>query len=438
MEQKEHITLTRLQGIIKEALWHSLEPSYWVSAELSELKVNSSGHCYMELLEKGERGHQAKAKVKAVIWRNSYVVIEDYFLRSTGSKLASGMQVLVNISISYHELYGLSLVVNDIDPSYTLGDIERTRRQTILQLKEDGIFEMNKELDEATVLQNLAVISSPNAAGFEDFIKELASYQSIYGYKLTLYSAAMQGEQTQADVTSALERIVSSGIDYDAVVIIRGGGSQSDLSAFDSYVICNYIAQCPIPVITGIGHERDISVADMVAHTSVKTPTAVARHIIDSFDRVASFLDSASRTIKESVRERVQGEERYLQQRAGAIERVARTLLHSKAVSLSSTTERLRGSVARFTITKQQHLTQLSERLPKAARFALAKEHDRLLAFEQVTEAFSPKRIFELGYSLVRDGRGGFLRSVQGVKSGDVVTVELLDGKVETTVNRIL
>ena len=258
----QHITLSELQSLIKRGIDDAHPLPYWVTAEISELKVNYSGHCYLELVEKGGANHVPKAKISAVIWRSTYGMIASYFGASTGGQtLCAGLKVLVKALVSYHELYGLSLQITDIDPSYTLGDMERQRRQTIEQLQRDGVFDMNRELPMPAVVQRLAVVSSRNAAGYQDFMKELSS--GPYRFEVTLFDAFMQGAESEESIVRALETVADALDDFDAVVLIRGGGSQSDLGSFDSYRLCCHLAQFPLPVIAGIGHDKDRSVADL-------------------------------------------------------------------------------------------------------------------------------------------------------------------------------
>ena len=274
-----YLSLQELQQRIKSAIEDSLPLPVWVVAEISDLKVNSySGHCYMELVEKAEavRGGTStpKAQARAVIWRNQYAMLSAYFLSQTGSRLQVGMKILAKVMVTYHELYGLSLQISDIDPTYTLGEVERQKQITISQLKADGVWDMNRELSLPTPIQRIAIISSATAAGYQDFCREIAD--GGYDFRLTLFEAVVQGERAEDSVIDALGRIAEREEEFDVVVLIRGGGSTSDLSCFNSYRLCAYVAQFPLPVLTGIGHLKDESVADMVAHTPLKTPTAVA------------------------------------------------------------------------------------------------------------------------------------------------------------------
>ena len=287
MAENPHITLRELQRRVKSVLEGSFALPLWVSAEISDIKVNYSGHCYLELVEKAEKGGDngvPTAQARAVIWKSHFPRIAAYFEAETGQRLAPGLKILAKVLVSYHELYGFSLQITDVDPSFTLGDLERQRQQTIAQLQQDGVWEMNRGVPMPTVVQRVAVVSSAQAAGYQDFCKELA--KSPYRFEVELFDAFMQGEAAEGSIIDALCRVADRLEEFDAVVIIRGGGSRSDLNCFNAYRICSYVAQFPLPVITGIGHDKDTSVADMVAHTALKTPTAVAGWLVERMDRI--------------------------------------------------------------------------------------------------------------------------------------------------------
>ncbi|MEG0499963.1 MAG: exodeoxyribonuclease VII large subunit, partial [Rikenellaceae bacterium] len=285
------ITLSQLQNKIKQTIEQNIR-AQWVLCDISDLKVNGAGHCYLELVEKSEgRGAIPKAKATAIIWKTNYQMIGSFFHQKTGIALSAGMKVMLLVEVNYHELYGMSLVVRDIDPTYSLGDIERLRRETIARLQADGIFDMNRELELPEIINSVAVISSATAAGYDDFVNHLNSNPYDYTFKVKLYEAVVQGEGAENSIIAALMRINEEQTPPEAVVLIRGGGSQSDLSCFNNYLLCSYIAQFPIPIITGIGHNKDQSVADMVAHTALKTPTAVANFLIDTKREAEDQLD---------------------------------------------------------------------------------------------------------------------------------------------------
>ena len=276
------LSLTELNRNIKQALRDALPETYWVRAETSEVRVNSySGHCYLEFIEKDERTGQVAARARGTIWAQQYAVIRPYFEEETGRPFTSGLKVLVRVAVDFHELYGLSLTVHDIDPSFTVGDLVRRRKEIIRQLQADGVFDLNRSLSLPPRPQRIAVISSATAAGYEDFTDQLLGNEYGFPFYVRLYPALMQGERTEASIIAALDRIYAVREAFDVVVIIRGGGSTADLSSFDSYALAANCAQFPLPIITGIGHERDDTVVDLVAHTRLKTPTAVAAFLID-------------------------------------------------------------------------------------------------------------------------------------------------------------
>lgn len=289
----QHLTLYELQLQIKDSLINAFPLPVWITAEISEIKVNYSGHCYLELVEKdGADGVKVKAKVSANIWANKFRLIKTYFESTTGIALDEGIKVLLKVDVRFHELYGLSLNVVDIDPAYTVGEMKLQRNLIVQRLMDEGIIDLNKELEMSIVPQRIAVISSATAAGFQDFLNHLKGNAFGYRFNVDLFTSVMQGNEAEASVISSLEKIYANIEEYDAVAIIRGGGSQTDLVCFDSYLLAASVAQFPIPVLTGIGHDKDESVTDIVAFSSFKTPTAVAAFLVDS---VAEFEGELSR-----------------------------------------------------------------------------------------------------------------------------------------------
>ena len=297
---EERMTLTELQLLIRDSLFMALPDWYWVIAEISELKENNAGHCYLELIEKLPGDKNVGARIKAVIWGKRYRFLKPLFKDVAGDYLAEGMKVLVKARVEYHEIYGLSLVITDIDPSYTIGEMALKRQMIIRRLEEEGVFTMNRELTLPVVPQRIAVISSGNAAGYTDFINHLTKNSYGYVFYTALFDTVMQGTETEESVIGSLDRIAARQDLFDVVVIIRGGGSVSDLSWFDNYRIAYHITQFPLPVITGIGHEKDLSVTDMVARLPLKTPTAVADHLIESVADAESHLEEMSNNITQS------------------------------------------------------------------------------------------------------------------------------------------
>jgi exodeoxyribonuclease VII large subunit len=306
--EREHISLAELQGILKRGVESAVPLPVWVAAEIGEVHTNRSGHCYMELIEKGGDNGVPRAKAPAVIWRSAWGAIRPYFVSETGRELAVGMKVLLKVTVSYHELYGLSLVVSDVDPLYTLGEQQRQRQETIVRLQREGIFDMNRGLKVPRVVQRVAVISSASAAGYQDFMNELAA--SGFRFHVELFDAVMQGHGTEDSIIAALERVAEG--DFDAVAVIRGGGAQSDLAAFDSYRLSSHVAQFPMPVVAGIGHDKDLSVVDMVAHLSLKTPTAVAGWLVDRAAQVLSRIETLGVLLGERVAAAIEREKSRL------------------------------------------------------------------------------------------------------------------------------
>ncbi|MBQ8552944.1 MAG: exodeoxyribonuclease VII large subunit [Alistipes sp.] len=408
----QHITLSELQHRIKSAVEGSLALPVWVVAEVSELKVNYSGHCYLELVEKSEptRGGTPipRAQVRAVIWRSQYAMLSSYFEAETGSRLAVGMKILAKVVVSYHELYGLSLQITDLDASYTLGEVERQRQMTIAQLQRDGVWDMNRSLKLPRPLQRIAVVSSAAAAGYRDFCNELRD--GGYAFSLTLFDVVVQGTAAEQSICTALEEVALRQEQFDVVVLIRGGGSASDLSCFNSYRLCSYVAQFPLPVITGIGHDKDTSVADMVAHTPLKTPTAVAAWLTEGMAREMAWLDDAARTLSDMAVVAVQRESMRL--------------------------ERMMSDVGRDTLRaldrEQAFLKMTQEQLSYAVSRALERQAAFLDMASAAVDARAPEKILKLGFAVVRcDGHA--VTSAEGL-TGREVDIQLATGNITATV----
>ena len=408
----QHITLSELQHRIKSAVEGSLALPLWVVAEVSELKVNYSGHCYLELVEKSEptRGGTPipRAQVRAVIWRSQYAMLSSYFEAQTGSRLAVGMKILAKVVVSYHELYGLSLQITDLDASYTLGEVERQRQMTIAQLQRDGVWDMNRSLKLPRPLQRIAVVSSAAAAGYRDFCNELRD--GGYAFSLTLFDVVVQGAAAEQSICTALEEVALRQEQFDAVVLIRGGGSASDLSCFNSYRLCSYVAQFPLPVITGIGHDKDTSVADMVAHTPLKTPTAVAAWLTEQMACEMAWLDDAARTLSDMAVVAVQRERMRLERMMADVERDTVRALDREQTFLKMTREQLSFAVERGMERQKAFLNMASE----------------------IVQARSPEKILRLGFAVVRcDGHA--VTSAEGL-SGREVDIQLATGNITATV----
>lgn len=427
-ERPDALSLTQLNRLVKTALDEALPGTYWVRAETSEVRVNAtSGHCYLEFVEKDETTGQLVAKSRGTIWARNFAVLRTYFEQETKQTFISGLKVLVNVSVGYHELYGLSLTVHDIDPSYTLGDMARKRMEVIRRLQEEGVFDLNKELTLAILPQRIAVISSPTAAGYEDFVNQLIHNDYGFPFYVKLFPALMQGEKTEESVIAALDRIYAHRELFDVVVLIRGGGSAADLSSFDSYTLAANCAQFPLPIITGIGHERDDSVVDNVAHTRMKTPTAVAAFLINRMAEQLALLDELRRTVCEATRNQLTVKKTTWQILAtrfpvfvtGHLER-HRTSLHTLTARLSSVPQLL-----------EKHTEQL-ELVPvhirKAADAMLTRHTHELALSEQHIKLASPDHILKRGYTLtLKDGK--IVKHAADLSAGDEISVRFTDGE---------
>ncbi|MBR5820367.1 MAG: exodeoxyribonuclease VII large subunit, partial [Alistipes sp.] len=299
MAAPNHIPLSALLRDVKQTLVDRFLSPVWVTAEIAEIKLHASGHCYLDLVEKGTKEGIPKAQARAVIWRNHYSQIAARFTTETGQALGVGLQILASVLVSYHELYGFSLQIINIDPTFTLGDMERQRHETITRLQEEGLWELNRSQELPIVAQRIAIVSSSQAAGYRDFCKEIE--RSSYAFRCTLFEASMQGVQAEESLISALTAIAAQYTNFDLVVVVRGGGSTSDLNCFNTYGLCAALARMPLPVITGIGHDKDQSVADLVAHTALKTPTAVAGWLIERLSAIDAYLQGAALQLHDAV-----------------------------------------------------------------------------------------------------------------------------------------
>ena len=411
--QRAHITLRELQQQIKAAVEGVLPLPVCVVAEVAELKVNYSGHCYLELVEKAEskRGGSSTptAQARGVIWRSQWAMIAPYFRAQTGSDLAAGMKILAKVLVSYHELYGLSLQITDIDPAYTLGEVERQKQMTIAQLQADGVWDMNREQTLPYLVQRIAVVSSAAAAGYRDFVNELGA--GGYAFSCDLYDAVVQGAAAEESICAALEEVALKQEQYDAVVLIRGGGSASDLSCFNSYRLCSYVAQFPLPVLTGIGHDKDTSVADMVAHTPLKTPTAVAAWLVDRMARIEGWLEEMTVQLASLASGVTKREELRLERLVAEIKLQAATYCQRA----------------------ENRLDVMREQLFSLVERRLEREQQRLEIASRSIEALSPKRIMQLGFAVVRSG-GKALTTINAAAKGEVVEIELMDGTIKARV----
>ena len=397
----EHFTLLELNQLIKQALSAQLQPTYWVVAEIGELRVAQNGHCYLDLVDKGD--DRLLAKVRATIWSYTFRTLQGWFESMTGEALRPGLKILAQVEVKFHELYGLSVNVKDIDAQYTLGERARRRQQVVQQLIDEGVYEMNKGLALPTVPQRVAVISSPTAAGLGDFMDQLSHNRGGYRFEVQLFKASMQGEGAEASMVSALLEVYqcleTQGPCFDLVVLIRGGGAQVDLDCFDTYGLASHIAQFPLPVITGIGHERDETVADLVAHTKMKTPTAVAEFLIDGITTYDERLESyrqrlANRTVQ-LLRERTY----QLDSWQTTLRYALSSRVQQQRQTLDQRKEQLRYAVQTQLRQQRDNLTRWPVTLRTQSSNQLRRWQERLATQEKVVTLVDPVSIMKRGFT---------------------------------------
>ena len=400
----ESYSLSELGKCIKMTLKTAFAEPVWVRAEISEMHENVSGHCYLDLIEKADDTDVLVAKQKATIWAFTYRMLKPYFESETGATLRAGMKVLLLCEVEFHEVYGVSLNVRDIDPAFTVGEMAVRRAEIIRRLTDDGIVDMNKQQPLAPVPQRVAVISSATAAGYGDFCDQLRNNVFGYTFYTKLFPATMQGAQTEQSVVAALDKICDFIDNFDVVVIIRGGGATSDLVAFDNYNLALHCAQFPLPIISGIGHQRDESVVDLVAHTRVKTPTAAAEFLVARINDFEKNIDEMAQNVAFSAREVVHDELLRLQQRIARL-----------------------GVVQRVCVRHDAALQHLTMRLRNAAKMAISSEEKRMALVEKSIEYADPATLLQRGFTLTTK-HGKIVKSVCDVALGDIVTTHLADG----------
>ena len=478
---ENHITLKELNTYIKEALQLSFPESIWLIAEIGELKVNYTGHCYIDLIEKDQNSNEIIARAKATIWSWQFRFIKPYFETTTGQTLGAGIKVLISASVEFHEVYGLSLNIKDIDPTYTLGDMARKRQEIIARLIDEGVMDMNKEIELTDIPSRIAIISSGTAAGYLDFMQHLNENVKGYRFYTKLFQSVMQGNDAEQSIIASLDQIFENEYAFDIVVIIRGGGAQMDLSCFDSYDLAFHIAQFPLPVLTGIGHEKDETVADMVAHTKLKTPTAVANFIIDKFDLVAETIEELETALHHTASSFIDNEKHRLNQAAKLLKPLVKSKLERTTAELENTQKSISPTIHNRTISENNKLIKLSTAIKTETNASLknnqnqlsqklsdlkfkiklkterqtrnlnekqhitkwllnqqiTNHHQKIEWFEKNLQLIDPKNILKRGFSItLKDGKA--IKDVQQIKAGDELTSIFYKGKITTTVNNNL
>ena len=432
--QPNGITLSEFNSRIERTLNGDTQLfNQWVIAETSDLRLNRSGHCYTELIEKDARG-ETVAKMGAAIWAGNYSKLYNKFLKATGQVLATGMKVLVNVSVSYHRLYGMKVVINDIDPSYTMGDMERQRQEILNRLKAEGIIDMNKQLPFPQVLQRIAVISAEGAAGYGDFMNQLLGNPYGLQFYTCLFNAVMQGAQTVPTVLAALDRINAHQELFDCVVIIRGGGATSELNSFDNYDLAANVAQFPLPVIVGIGHERDVTVLDYVAGKRVKTPTAAAEWLILQGTNALAHLNELQDAVVTAVRDTVSQAREHLAYFTSMIPATARRIIDTNRIRLDNNAKNIPVAANGLIANQRTRLDHAVERIGDVIAVAMQRERQRLQALEDKATLLSPDNTLKRGYALVRKG-DKCVTAADQVHPGDQITVQFAVGTTDATVN---
>ena len=402
------MTLYELNHLVREAVEHMLDEEYWVEGELSDATAGYGGHFYGELIQKDPRGQAIVARARVTCWARTYNILRLRFQHETGQTLRTGMQVKLLVQVTFHEQYGFALNVHDVDSTYTLGDMARRRREILAQLEADGILHDNQQLELPRLLRRVAIVSSQNAAGYGDFCNQLANNEYGLRFDTRLFPAVMQGQNVEESVIAALQQIASEAEQWDVVVIIRGGGATGDLSDFDSYPLAVCIAQFPLPVITGIGHERDETVLDFVAHTRVKTPTAAAAFLIEHQAQEVALLDTLQQRLSRAAQD-------CLLRARQRMERCSMML----PMMLDKLCERERG----------RH-TLMAQRLAAAVDARLQRERHRHELLSHRIKAADPQAMLARGYSITRTADGHVVRSVAQLTPGQTIASQLADGTI--------
>ena len=474
------VSLSELQRQVKGKLEDLFSLPVWVKAEISEMTINRSGHCYLDLVETEEGTDTVVARCRATIWSYTFRMLKPYFETTTGQVFTEGLKVLLQAKVEYHEVYGFSLNIRDIDPVYTLGDMARQRREIIHRLEEAGVLEMNKELELPLVPQRIAVISSPTAAGLQDFLNQLHNNQHQFIFYTKLFPSVMQGMEAPRSITAALEQIFQYEELFDAVVIIRGGGAQIDLACFDNYDLAFNVAQFPLPVITGIGHDKDDTVIDLVAHTRMKTPTAVAEFLISGALQFSQQLNDLEKQFTVSVNDQLEKNQDRLTDAADQLSLLVNQLIvkqtnrlnidriqlanHSEGFlkkqfsELKGLTTNTKNKISIYVARQTHLLDQSGNQLNYTFRGQIVKNKNLLIQFQQLLKIravetiraenknllqitdklrlVDPQNILKRGYSLTMMN-GKILKSLQMVKVGDLLETRLSDGSIESKVERI-
>ena len=430
MSSKERVTLLELNLLVREVIECEMPNEYWVEAELSECR-ESHGHCFLELIQKDERSATPVAKASARCWASKWMIIRPYFERTTGQQLHAGMKVLLKVKAQFHEAYGFSWMVTDIDPTYTLGDMVRKRQEIISQLKAEGVFDLQKELRLPLFCQHIAVISSETAAGYGDFCNQLADNPYGFQFQTQLFPAIMQGEEVEQSIINALNRIYNC--QFDCVVIIRGGGATSDMSGFDTLSLAENVANFPLPIITGIGHDRDECILDMVSHTRVKTPTAAAAFLVDHLIQVLDAINDAQDRLTHYAQQKISTLNTQLSMIAETLPRIFSTVKTRHEAHLDTIATSLANLAQQRILHSQFSILDLEKSLPILLDRRLMAEKHRLQLIEEKARSLDPTLLLKRGYSITLHN-GKAVRHVKELQDGDTIETRLANGSVHSVV----
>lgn len=433
MAQRDYIDLLELQTRIKEGIAEAFPGRYWVKAEISSWSPRSNGHCYLSLAQ--SRGGKSVAESRAMIWKWHFPQLQRFFEQSTGQKLQAGITVLLRVQVSFSELYGIALFIDDIDPAFTLGEQALERKRAIERLQKEGYMDLQRELALPELPRRLAVITSRTAAGYQDFRRHLLENEEGYALQLDLYEALMQGEQAPASIMDALETVQEHS--YDAVLILRGGGSELDLACFDDYDLAVAIATCPVPVVTAIGHDKDVHIADLVAHASVKTPTALADLFLDAYREQDDRLNRLQQRVQAAAQRLLSRQELRLQSADAAVRRAVQRRLSALEMLL----QRSIGRISKGLLQKYAALARQADAAAHRIRFAagarMSEAFSALALKEALIKASDPRNILSLGYVLVTGKDNKVLKTVDRVQVGDRIGVRFTDGALTAAVTEV-
>ena len=430
----QQISLYQLNQLIQSTLDDNLDSSYWVVAEIGELRVNQKGHCYMEFVEK--QHEKVLAKLRANLWAYDYHNLNSLFRSVTGQSLGRGMKILARVMVQFHEVYGLSLLVKDLDPNFTLGERARQKQEVIERLSKNGLIDKNSQIRLPLVPQRIAVISSQTAAGYGDFIDQLTTNPYHYHFEVEFFEAVMQGEQAVQSISKALEQVQTEWTKFDVLVIIRGGGSQIDLDCFDSYDLAEAIANSMLPVFTGIGHQRDDTVADLVAHTSLKTPTAVAEFLLNGVSAFEAQLDFNRDRIKELAANQLEYQRTQLLKMSKSLYHSSNMVIKDNSHKLELMSQKLGAGVYRSLQESQITLNKCQQRLANRIIKAVDDNKQKLKLFEAKLTLADPQTILQKGYTITYL-QGKVVKDNTPIKPGDQLETRLSNKRITSTVLKV-